>query len=88
MRTRCSGTTEVKHRMAPARGIWLVPGSCQRDVVVACCALVLTICPGCCDHRGERCMGWLITSRARQAVWTLSRKRVAGSITCALSQLG
>ena len=29
MRTRCSGGMEVKHRTAPARGIWLVPASCE-----------------------------------------------------------
>jgi hypothetical protein len=88
MRTRCSGATEVKHRMAPARGIWLVPGSCQLHVEMGCCESVLTICPGCCAHCADRCMGWPISSRARQGVCSLSRRRVAGSVTWALAQLG
>lgn len=31
-RTRCSGGIAVQHRMAPARGIWLVPNAYKQVI--------------------------------------------------------
>ena len=45
-RTRCSGGIEVQHRMAPARGIWLVPESCEWEKDMVECVAAHHTCHG------------------------------------------